>query len=618
MPGHHLIISLPVKDPSRYGQLFPAGQPIQFLYLGVDFFKRNRLECQLGSRFSRLDITELHDRVAREIRSEHIEWIDQLNRQYGGEVEWWFNSIASRNIYLSNLFQYSCYLEILERLWSCADAKPALIFVESPGLAEAIGKWARRKGLEAQVISKKLVKFRSWSNYWVALLKFGLFVGNLLMRQLAAYSARKKIGTRTRPTGKLVIIDTFLHDSSLDERGAFHDVYFPYLYEYLEENGFQLLVHPVLYGFSFRYFSIFQRLRRSNRHFIIPEDYLKLSDYLQVMTYPLRAWRRTIAAAPFRSFDLGDIIREEQERGLADNASLLAVLTHRLFVRLGRSGLRPRLIINWYENQLKDKAMVMAARQVFPQARILGAQNFIYSYNLLYLFPIQSEVEAGVVPDVLLEMTEPLCTFARTFTQDIPCRPAASLRYAYIFQERQEVMAAKKGSGVLVLLPHAMAESAEILEILNQGLDRMPKGARWLIKCHPDYSPSELKQVVGEGNWPERFEIYQGTLADACKGAAVVISANSSAIVEAAAMGIPVIFLGRQTALNQNVLEDVKSELIMECFTAEELAAAVNKSLANSPEDGKHFKALGEEILTRFFSPVTPETMTPFLGEDDF
>ncbi len=571
----------------------------------------------MGSRFSRLDITELHDRVAREIRSEHIEWIDQLNRKYGGEVEWWFNSIASRNIYLSNLFQYSCYLEILERIWSRAEAKPELIFVETPGLAAAIHKWAGRRGLETQVISGKSAKFHSLSNYGAAWLRFGFFVGNVLMRQLAAYASRKKFGTRACPAGKLAIIDTFLHDSSLDERGVFHDIYFPYLYDYLEKNGYQVLVHPVLYGFSFRYFSIYRRMRQSGTHFIIPEDYLSPADYLHVLTYPFRAWRRTIAAAAFRTFDLGDIIREEQARRLTDNASLLAGLIHRLFVRLGRSGLRPRLIINWYENQMKDKAMVAAAREVFPRAKIIGAQIFIYSYNLLYLFPIQSEVEAGVAPDVLLEMSEPLCTFARTFTQDIPCRPAASLRYAYIFQEQQGVKPVKKGSTVLVLPPHDMPEAAEMLEILNLGLDRMPKDARWLIKCHPDYSPSELKQVFGEGNWPERLEIYQGTLADAFKEAAVVISSNSSAIVEAAAMGIPVIFLGRQTALNQNVLEDVKSELIMECFTADELAAAVNKSLAITPEDDKHYKALGEEILKLFFSPVTPETMQPFLGEDD-
>ena len=173
---------------------------------------------------------------------------------------------------------------------------------------------------------------------------------------------------------------------------------------------------------------------------------------------------------------------------MADNASLLAGLTHRLFVRLGRSGLRPRLIITWYENQLKDKAMVMAARQVFPQAKIIGAQIFIYSSNLLFMFPIRSEVEAGVTPHVMVAMSEPLCRFAQTFSQDIPCRVAASLRYAYLFQERQGGMAVKKKSTVLVLLPHDKPEAAEMLEILNRGLDRMSKDARWLIKCHPDYS----------------------------------------------------------------------------------------------------------------------------------
>ena len=434
MPGHRLIISLPVKDPSKLRQLFPAGQPAQFLYLGVDFFRRSRLERQLVRGFSRLDITELHDRVAREIRSEHIEWIDQLNRQYGGEIEWWFNPVASRNSYLSNLFQYSCYLEILERLWSGAEAKPELIFVETPGLAAAIHKWAGRKGLQAEVIPAKSARFHSWLNYGMAWLRFGFFVGNLLMRQLAAYASRRKLGTRACPAVKLAIIDTFVHDFSLDEFGAFHDINFPYLYEYLEKNGYQILVHPVLYGFGLNYFSIYQRLRRSKTHFIIPEDYLKLSDYLQVMTYPLRAWRRKITADTFRNFDLSDIINEDHLRGLADNSILLAGLIYRLFFRLGRSGLRPELIINWYENQMIDKALVAAARQALPQAQIIGAQIFIYSANLLYMFPVQSEVEAGVAPHLLLEMSEQLCRFAQTFTQDVPCQPAASLRYGYIFR----------------------------------------------------------------------------------------------------------------------------------------------------------------------------------------
>lgn len=617
MPARKLIISLPVKDPSQLKQSFPAGTSTYFLYLGLDFFKMNGLERQLGSRFSRLDISELHDRVAREIRSEHIQWIDQLNRRYSQEIEWWLNPVASRNGFVSNLFQYSCYLEILERIWQDWDAKPELIFVETPALAAAIRKWAIHRGIEVQVNFAKQERFYQLSCYWSSMLRYGFFAVTLLMRHIAAYASRKKIGAKICPPGKLAIVDIFLLDVSLNEQGGFNDIYFPHLYEYLENNGFQVLVHPVLYGFVFNYFSIYRRMRKSDTHFIIPEDYLNLSDYIHVLMYPLRACRLKITADPFRNFDLSDIINEDQLRGLTDNMSLLAGLIQRVMVRLGQSGLAPRLIISWYENQVIDKALVAAARRAFPQAIIVGAQIFIFPSNLLYLFPIQSEVEAGIVPHRLLGMSEHLCNFAQTFTKDIPCYPVASLRYAHIFQAQQKAGPAKTGSTVLVLLPYALAEAAEILEILIQALDHIPKAVRLSIKCHPTCSPRELQRVFGRKNWPERFEFCQDTLAEAVNEAAVVISSNSSSIVEAAALGIPVIFLGRQTALNQNVLEDVKSELIRECCTADELAAAVNKSLAIAPEDDKHYKALGEEIKKLFFSPVTSETMHPFLGEDD-
>jgi hypothetical protein len=614
VPTSQLIISFQPKDPARLRQQFPPGKPTYFLYLGVDYFQRKRLERQLGPNFIQIDITELHDKVAREIRSEHIKWIDQLNRKYGSEIEWWFKPIASRNIYVSNLFQYSCYMEILERLWNHSELRPELIFVESMGLASAIYQWAVKNGLVAQVVSKS-EKYYLLSGYGVSLLRFVYFLGILLMRQIAAYTSRKIFGGKHCPVGKLAIVDTFVHDYSLDERGLFHDIYFPYLYDYLEKNGFQILVHPVLYGFSFNYFSIYKRMRQSGTHFIIPEDYLHLADFIQILTYPLRTWRQKIKADPFRNFDLADIIKEEQVRGMTDNASLLAGLIHRVFIRLGRSGVRPEIIISWYENQVNDKALVAAARQAFPQAKIIGAQIFIYSYNLLYLFPIQSEVEAGMAPHLLLGMSEHLCKFAQTFTKDIPCYPAASLRYAYIFKHQRKVMAFPKGSTILVLLPHDIQESAEMLEIISLGLDRIQKHDRLLIKCHPHYAPEQLQHAFGDDNWPEKFEFFQGTLVDAFKEAAVVISSNSSAMVEAAAMGIPVIFLGRQTALNQNILEDVKSNLMIECFTTNEMVAKVNQLLNITSEESEQYKDLGEEIIRLFFLPITSEAMLPFLGE---
>jgi UDP-N-acetylglucosamine:LPS N-acetylglucosamine transferase len=167
----------------------------------------------------------------------------------------------------------------------------------------------------------------------------------------------------------------------------------------------------------------------------------------------------------------------------------------------------------------------------------------------------------------------------------------------------------------LVLLPHDISESAEMMEILQKGLDRIEQKARFLIKCHHHYSPHELKHAFGGENWPDRVEFFQGTLADAFKEAAVVISSNSSAMAEAAAMGIPVIFLGRQTALNQNVLETVKTDLIKECFTTDVMVATINQLLHITSKENEQYKILGKEISRRFFSPITAQTMSPFLGK---
>jgi UDP-N-acetylglucosamine:LPS N-acetylglucosamine transferase len=176
-------------------------------------------------------------------------------------------------------------------------------------------------------------------------------------------------------------------------------------------------------------------------------------------------------------------------------------------------------------------------------------------------------------------------------------------------------MAARQGSTALVLLPHDLPEAAELLEMLLMGLNRLQKEARVLIKCHPNYTPQDLQSAIGEQHWPERFEIYQGNLAEAMKGASVVVSSTSGTIVEAAALGIPVIFVGRQTALNNNVLEGVETELIMECFTEKELMAAINRCFNLTPQEIEQYQALGERIIKMFFLPVTDDTMRPFLGD---
>jgi hypothetical protein len=153
-----LVLSFHIVKCEKIKQIFKHKSEILWLYLGKDFFRMRKMELELGSQFRRIDIARLHNEVANDIRQEHVQWIDRLNRDYGKNLDWWFGAICSRNVYSSNLFQYSCYLEMIDRLWKTPGERPELIIIESIGIAKAICKWANKRDISVNIISYYLAK----------------------------------------------------------------------------------------------------------------------------------------------------------------------------------------------------------------------------------------------------------------------------------------------------------------------------------------------------------------------------------------------------------------------------------------------------------------------------
>jgi hypothetical protein len=614
-PNYKLFLTFSSKSVKKIKKIFHENDSIPWLYLGHDLKKRNHMEQKLGTQFTRINIAKLHDEVANDIRLEHVHWIDNLNRCYGKNIEWWFESVSSRNIYSSNLFQYCCYLEILARLCEIQEKRPRLVVIESFGLFTAIKKWAVRNNITIKIIHYSQLNQGKLISYLISFLRWGKFAAIMFFRWMAAYSTKHDCKLNKLKIEPSIILDTYLHDNCLSKSGVFKDRYFPYLHEYLYKKGMHVLVHPIFYGFRFNYFSIYKRMRKSSTLFIIPEDFLNFLDYISVLTYPIRVLHQKIKAPSFRNHDISDILMEEL-RVQSLTSGLLAVLIYRLFLRLGKAGLRPKQIISWYENQVINKALIAGARIAFPRAKIIGAQMFIHCPNWLNLYPSQSEVEFKVTPHILLETSQYQCQVAKPFTKSIPCMPAAALRYAHVFLDENTYNYdnEKKSKSVLVLLPFNIAEAVELLEVLKEAMNQIKDNRRILIKTHPDYNSKELINAFGRGNWPHQYEIFQGHLPEALKQASLVISSNSSSIVEAAVKGIPVIFLGRQTVLNQNILANLNMDIVTECFSSSELVTAINKYLALLSIDLNEYRKMGEKIRDLYFTPINEETMLPFLN----
>ena len=607
-----LLIALPGEEAVNIKRSLSDGSSVPWLYLGKDYLEKRRLVKALGERFRLIDIVKTQEAVADDIRREHVDWIDAINRKYGKDLYWWFGPVSSRNLYMSNLFQYACYLEILERLWREKKEMPGLVVAGSEGLAKAIDKWARKNGIEVRFVYGFMARLGQMGLNLIPFLRWGKIKAVLFLRWVAAILTRKYRRQNFTKEDHPVIVDTFVHNNSFVKEGLFDDRYYPHLYEYLRKKGLKVLVHPVLYGFGYKYSEVYKNMRRSNTDFIIQEDFLHFSDYICALSYPIMALFRKIEAPLFRGFDLSDVLREDSIRHL--DSGIQPVLVYRLFSRLEKAGLKPNFIIDWYENQPIDRALVSGARRAYPKTAIIGVQMFIHLPNHLSLYPSESEVEAKIVPDILIEMSDRQCEVAKTFTRNVVCKAAASLRYSYIFNDPNTLSGQKAGQKtIMVLLPFDLSEALEILETIHSVLGLISDGVQISIKCHPDYSARDLIHMFGEKNWPDRFNIFEGALTDALKESSIVISSNSSSVIEAITRGVPAIFLGRQTVLSQNISKAINNDITSECFSDSELIAAVNKYLNISDYDLERYKDIGNKARGLFFSPINENTMAPFL-----
>ena len=582
---------------------------VRWVYLARNYRTMRQLIRELGENFVAVDIADILNQVADEIRMEHVKWIDTLNRKNGGQLCWWFGAVSSRNVYSSNLFLYSCYLLVLQRIWQNPETRPDLIVADSPGLAICIDLWIKANNTDIRVrrvLSRKrfLRNIGPFFHYVKSLAVLGA-------RYLAALFTRIGLVPK-KGDGPFVVVDTFIHDYSLADDGVFSDRYFPFLHEFFQAEGYQVLVHPVLYGIHYDYVSIFRRMRKSPTSFIIQEDYLQLSDYVAALKAPLVLRSMKIGQEQFRGLNLDPVVQEEHRLQPATPV-IQAILSYRLWHRLRQSDVKLSWVINWYENQVIDKALIAGVRDAYPGIRIIGAQIFIHISNYLSLYPSQSEQESGFTPDLMLEAGVDQCKTALKYAPDIPCRAAAALRYAHLYTEQCSTQSmSTKEDGILVLLPAAIDEVLEILDILLDVLHEASYKAEFLIKCHPDYNSSEIIDAFGRRQWPEEFRIWDGSLSAVFEKAALVIASNSSSMVEAMVLGIPVIFIKRHSNLDMNPLAEIPSANFVSCYNRSQVARAIARYRGLLPEERDELVQNGLLLRDQFFTNIDDNSLKLF------
>ncbi len=606
------ILALPTKNIVKIKKFFTDEIAISWLYIGEDFTTLYAIEEKLGKNFRRIDISHLLNEVSNDIKYDFIRWMDDINARNCHNLDWWLGTISGRDNDSSYIFKHICYIKVIEMLYQRDTTLPDLIFVESVCLAKTIIEWGFEKGFSIKFIHSFMAYYKVFFIYGRCFLQWCKFVFITCIRVIAAYISRNKQYINEIITHPIAIIDTFIYSNDISNDGIFTDRYYPHLYEFITKKGISILVHPVLYGMGYRYISIYNKMRNSNIKFIIREDFLHLTDYLATLLYPIRVLLTQIKHGRLIDVNISAIINEDKFRALT--LTMEAILIYRLFIRLGKTKFKPDLLINWHENQVIDKALIAGMRKSFPNVPIIGIQMFLHSPNTLRLCPIQSEVDYNFTPDTIVGIGEFNHTKALTFAKNLKCKTGAALRYAHIFNHKEESKNISDKKIILIILSYHIAESVELINKLSKSINSITYDNPIFIKCHQCYTPDEFIDAFGKKKWPKRFTIYTGNLADVFQQTIIVVSAYSSAIVEAASYGIPVIYSMRQTSLNNNMLSGLNIEYLDEVFTDSELTESITKYLNVSDDKRQEFKSTGMKIRDMFFTPINDETMTAFIA----
>ncbi|MDR1685617.1 MAG: hypothetical protein LBR82_04120 [Desulfovibrio sp.] len=377
--------------------------------------------------------------------------------------------------------------------------------------------------------------------------------------------------------GELLILDTFAVLPSLAREGAYRELYLVGLEDAVRAAGRETLTLSRLYG-SRDPRVLWKALRVLARkgdalievHLLTCGDWARL--VLHMLLYPVSLARlvrslnkpeeECIREALIDCAGQCVLIGESRRLAARRLAFLLSSENSLQSPNATAAPAHPARIISWYENQTVNKAfqrgLAQAENEGARHVRVTGAQLFIWPDNLLNNHADDVEAELGLVPDCVL-VNGPYFLPAHS-RQNYAVGPA--LRYGDIFRSGvhragdgnagcgagndprtpQISRAAYAGKGprsrhtspVLVLLSYHPEETRRVLRLVQPAATDNP--AAFAYRFHPATRIEDFASLL-----PPGARLDRGPLRESLDAAGAVIGAGSGALVEAAAVGIPVL-----------------------------------------------------------------------------
>jgi hypothetical protein len=552
------------------------------------------------------DNNKLVDYIAENIRKEYVNYLINIGKDNEKNIDWWVLEFVSRNTLMSQLFQNICFLTMLKKRIEEGYVYNEVI-VDSLSLKKAIEKNFYKYNFKVNYKGRSIIHI-----YLSRINSYFKTFRQISSRFLAAWFTCKD--KRIFKTDRaLTLLDVFVLQNSFD-KGIFLDRYYPKLLELIDSDEKEYTYYvPTFYGIK-NYKKVFIEMRKSKQNFLIKEDYLKLKDYLFALLYPLRLNKLKIKYRNFLGLDINPLIMEEMANDRVSHSSIYSLLNYCFSKRLKKNGIKLKVVINWFENQIIDHGFNSGFRKYYPESKLIGYLGVPLLDNYLSLFPTEQERICKVIPKEINIIGRGYINMVKEFCPKLQVKVVPAFRYSEVWNKRNYFPDKNKCS-ILIALPILIDESDEIIDIVLKAIcSSNIDNCIFKIKPHPTYDIEKISNKWSK-KLPEMFKLVEGEFNSYVEESDILISSASTVCLETLTKGIPVIVIGNSLGLTQlSIPKSISDNVWKLCYSVSDVVEAIKLYAKKDINTLNTYKKIGYEIRDNFFEPVTELSARKFLN----
>ena len=320
-------------------------------------------------------------------------------------------------------------------------------------------------------------------------------------------------------------------------------------------------------------------------HCITPLDAVRAA--FLTLFFPLIV-RRTLHIA---GHDLSPVLRLALHYELVRWRQTWALLYDRVGKAMHACGVRPKLVVHLYENQPWEKLLRAGIRRHLPETRIGAFQHAPFAELYLSQFASRRDIAQDLLPDRLFTIGQAARQqLAARGYPEVRLKIGGAWRFERLFalESGRSSTEPNKGTERTVLCCTSIdySESEELLEKAVRAA-RGLHNTRLLVNFHPATNSAfretlkataERQELNSEG-----VQFTEQAARDLLPDVDAVLYHSSAVAYEALAIGIPIIFVGRDVEID---IDKVEAGLSIRCRTSEEIRDALEEAFAKLETSG--------------------------------